>query len=381
MADVFLSYKSEDRHHVHALATRLEAAGYSVWWDTSLVAGETFRSKILEELTAASAVIVVWSAASVKSEWVIDEADRAARAKKLVPLRLQGLDLTTIPPPFPQTHVVPIDEWSLVLRALIAANALPSRLPDRNQRNSSAFTDHGPAAERDWTTHNLDASDDAEIIRSYIAKWQSNEPLWVARANQRLRQLENHAIKTAGAARIMVRNLEGADMERVIVPGAGARPSGQFIDAKGPLMVVVPAGKVVVPISSVVAEVKYPFAVSAAPICNRDFEAYRGALPSGWHPFDPLPAHSGLVEPYLNWLRATTGKPYRFMTKSEFVYIRLSTSSTVVSGSIIFEASRPSINTPTAEWGIIGSEMDAWRTEEGWTGGEPGGWFRVARSI
>jgi hypothetical protein len=33
MADVFVSYKAEDRRRVKPLVDALEADGYSIWWD------------------------------------------------------------------------------------------------------------------------------------------------------------------------------------------------------------------------------------------------------------------------------------------------------------------------------------------------------------
>ena len=92
MADIFISYKSEERALPEALASDLRAAGYSVWWDVDLVGGAAFRAQILEQLTAARAVIVIWTPASVRSEFVLDEADHAKREGKLIPVRAPELD-------------------------------------------------------------------------------------------------------------------------------------------------------------------------------------------------------------------------------------------------------------------------------------------------
>jgi hypothetical protein len=37
MADIFISYSSEDRDQARILAAFLEAEGYSVWWDTGVI--------------------------------------------------------------------------------------------------------------------------------------------------------------------------------------------------------------------------------------------------------------------------------------------------------------------------------------------------------
>ena len=40
MADVFISYASEDRDRVRPLAEALLSRGFNVWWDRSLSAGQ-----------------------------------------------------------------------------------------------------------------------------------------------------------------------------------------------------------------------------------------------------------------------------------------------------------------------------------------------------
>lgn len=72
MSDIFISYASEDRERIQALVKVLEAEGWSVWWDRSVIPGEKYRQVISKALDAAKCVIVVWSRESVLSEWVID---------------------------------------------------------------------------------------------------------------------------------------------------------------------------------------------------------------------------------------------------------------------------------------------------------------------
>jgi hypothetical protein len=73
MADIFVSYASEDRERVRPLVNALEARGFSVWWDTRIGIGSSFDREIEHQLKAASCVITVWSKASVDSDWVRDE--------------------------------------------------------------------------------------------------------------------------------------------------------------------------------------------------------------------------------------------------------------------------------------------------------------------
>ena len=64
MADVFISYAKADRPLAVKLAAMLEAEGWKVWRDTSLLIGDDFRKEIMIELGRARAVIVIWTDAS-----------------------------------------------------------------------------------------------------------------------------------------------------------------------------------------------------------------------------------------------------------------------------------------------------------------------------
>lgn len=87
---VFLSYARVDRTRVSKLAAALTAAGHQLWWDTAIEAGSAFAADISRELDAADVIVVAWSAASVKSAWVLDEAAVGRDRNRLVPLLLDG---------------------------------------------------------------------------------------------------------------------------------------------------------------------------------------------------------------------------------------------------------------------------------------------------
>ncbi|HET9231180.1 MAG TPA: toll/interleukin-1 receptor domain-containing protein [Vitreimonas sp.] len=93
MADVFISYASEDRNRVRPLADALQQRGFKVWWDRSLAAGQDYTAIIERELKNAKAVIVVWTQASAASTFVRDEAGRARDDGRLVPVILDRVDL------------------------------------------------------------------------------------------------------------------------------------------------------------------------------------------------------------------------------------------------------------------------------------------------
>src|SRR5207302_2019811 len=54
MADVFISYKAEDRRRVKPLVEALQADGLSVWWDEQIGAGDAWRDTIEQQLGGAS---------------------------------------------------------------------------------------------------------------------------------------------------------------------------------------------------------------------------------------------------------------------------------------------------------------------------------------
>jgi Tfp pilus assembly protein PilF len=104
LADVFLSYASEDRTLAMDLADRLGESGFSVWWDRHIHGGADFATEIEREIKAAKSVVVLWSQASQASQWVRDEAAYARDESKLVPLRTDST-----PPPFGFRQVQAID--------------------------------------------------------------------------------------------------------------------------------------------------------------------------------------------------------------------------------------------------------------------------------
>ena len=81
MPDVFLSYSRDDQAIARRFATALERAGFSVWWDQTLIAGEAFDEATERALEGASAVVVLWSKKSVASRWVRAEATQANRTR------------------------------------------------------------------------------------------------------------------------------------------------------------------------------------------------------------------------------------------------------------------------------------------------------------
>jgi uncharacterized membrane protein YhaH (DUF805 family) len=124
--DVFMSYAREDLAAVRSLVTFMEAEGLRVFWDRQIQPGQAWSDVLETALSDARVVVVVWSAASVKSAWVKAEATEAMSRGKLVPLRI---DSATIPMPFGQVQTAdvaahrPLSEQGVSITSAIAAQA------------------------------------------------------------------------------------------------------------------------------------------------------------------------------------------------------------------------------------------------------------------
>jgi len=93
MADIFISYASEDKETAARLAGFLESIGWSVWWDRRIPAGRTWRSVLQEALRDMRCMIALWSRDSVESPWVAEEAEEARKlGKTLVPILIQRVE-------------------------------------------------------------------------------------------------------------------------------------------------------------------------------------------------------------------------------------------------------------------------------------------------
>jgi len=129
MADVFVSYAKTDRPLASKLVAMLEAEGWKVWWDTGLAIGDDFRNEIMTELGRARAVIVIWTDASIKSDWVRSEAGRAQADRKLIPVKLEHLTYKDLPPPFDVLHTENVSENDKIRAAVVAQLAKPAVEP------------------------------------------------------------------------------------------------------------------------------------------------------------------------------------------------------------------------------------------------------------
>jgi hypothetical protein len=118
MTDVFISYSTDDRTLAEKLAAFLQERGYSVWWDRELFAGQDFHDKIGRVIEECRVAIVIWTRSSIKSRWVLGEADIAAVSQKLIPTRADALKREQLPIAFRAIHTVALSDRDGLLEAL-----------------------------------------------------------------------------------------------------------------------------------------------------------------------------------------------------------------------------------------------------------------------
>jgi hypothetical protein len=171
MADVFISYASEDRDRVRPLAAALEEQGWSVWWDRHIVAGHTFDEVIERELRSARSVVTLWSASATASEWVRNEAALAAERGVLVPALIDRVDL---PLEFRRKQTVDMVGWDgstshegfqglcRGITARISGDAVSSQVTPSHPRPVPAAAEASPPS--------LLAAIDSEVVR---VRWTS----------------------------------------------------------------------------------------------------------------------------------------------------------------------------------------------------------------
>jgi membrane-associated phospholipid phosphatase len=109
MADIFISYSRQDLPRARHIEHALSQCGWSVFWDRDLLPGEGYRSAIEHELKEARCVIVLWSSTSVKSEWVIDEAESGKQNECLVSVLIDDVEM---PLGFRQGQAARLIDWA-----------------------------------------------------------------------------------------------------------------------------------------------------------------------------------------------------------------------------------------------------------------------------
>ena len=92
MPDIFLSYAHQEADKAKLLAEALQAQGWCVFWDrTNLLPGQDFDEVIETAIENAKCMIVAWSKAAKKSNWVKGEARLGLEANILIPILFEDV--------------------------------------------------------------------------------------------------------------------------------------------------------------------------------------------------------------------------------------------------------------------------------------------------
>lgn len=156
MADVFVSYAHDNLKRIRPICSNFEQAGFDLWWDDRLRAGDNFSLVIERELQAAGCVVVVWSEAARNSLWVRAEATEALDNNKLAQVRLDS-----VKPPLPFTVIEMLDlshwgggrseaPWPRVEAAARALAGGGAPALDERVFKGPALQDMGSAAALGW---------------------------------------------------------------------------------------------------------------------------------------------------------------------------------------------------------------------------------------
>jgi hypothetical protein len=175
MAEVFLSYKSEDRPRVEVIARAIEAEGVAVWWDPVLRSGQDYQDVVDTNLRTALVVVVLWSPQSVKSRWVRSEATVGDRRGALLPVMVEPCER---PVAFELVQTADLSNWrgdraAPQWRAFVAdlRAMLVERRTEATTSPSAATMTAGDLEALFWSS--IKDSTDASDFESYLSRYPS----------------------------------------------------------------------------------------------------------------------------------------------------------------------------------------------------------------
>lgn len=147
MADVFVSYASEDRGRVVPLVEAIQRRGWTAWWDRNIDAGTSFDREIERAIDAAKCIIVVWSEQSIESDWVRNEATEGLDRGVLVPVTI---DAVRPPLAFRRVQTIDLTPAGAPVEPVLDAIRRLCPISNREGRTASPFV--GRRAELDRIT-------------------------------------------------------------------------------------------------------------------------------------------------------------------------------------------------------------------------------------
>ena len=108
-----------------------------------MLPGDEFPDLIKSKIDSAKVVIVIWTANSVKSQWVRAEAARGDQQGKLITVHAPGVDFKDIPLPFNTRHEAVTNRKlyaALLGRGVAPVTRSPERKPGEDADNKRGET-------------------------------------------------------------------------------------------------------------------------------------------------------------------------------------------------------------------------------------------------
>jgi TPR repeat protein len=207
--DIFISHKVEERPVAARLAKRLIEAGYSVWWDASLLAGDRFETEITARLDEARVVIVLWSRLAAQSDWVRAEAETARKRGIALPVLIDDVPVDALPMLFRHLHMVSLKGWrgtqnhqgyqDLLASIAERIGAAPAQLAAASQLTIQTTDD--PNEDELWQEITENPDQNAEEYRNYLARY-GGEARFADLARMRIRRIEQTEHRERGGLRV-----------------------------------------------------------------------------------------------------------------------------------------------------------------------------------
>jgi transglutaminase-like putative cysteine protease len=116
-----------NRSHA-VLRTHCGAKALPVGNDTSLAAGQNFAREIERQIDQSKATLVIWTARSSTSDWVLAEVQRAYTREKLICIKDADLSVDRIPLPYNALHNLTLQNTAEILQRLRTKGIQPSLL-------------------------------------------------------------------------------------------------------------------------------------------------------------------------------------------------------------------------------------------------------------
>jgi formylglycine-generating enzyme required for sulfatase activity len=109
MSDIFICYSRKDIAIATQLVQRFQQEGWNVFIDKQTYVGRRWHKEIERELHAARAVVVLWSASSRDSDYVLEEAEYGKRKNILFPAFIEHVEF---PYGFSRIQTVDLSNWN-----------------------------------------------------------------------------------------------------------------------------------------------------------------------------------------------------------------------------------------------------------------------------